>query len=100
MSRVSAMNGFVATSEGIGPDMVRRCSKACSAHGICLSSPWWSSLSSIPAGWLRACGERVSRSSGFADPDEYVPDEPRAEADAPQRATLSYRLGRRSRRRR
>jgi len=46
---------------------------------------------------LRGAGESIQR---FADPDEYVPDEPRAEADAPQRATLSYRLGRRLRRQR
>lgn len=46
---------------------------------------------------LRGTAESVQR---FVDPDENPPDEPRAEADAPQRAKLSYRLGRRLRRRR
>jgi hypothetical protein len=46
---------------------------------------------------MRGTAESVQR---LVDPDEYPPDEPGAEPDAVQRAKLSYRLGRRLRRRR
>ncbi|MDQ6946069.1 MAG: twin-arginine translocase TatA/TatE family subunit [Actinomycetota bacterium] len=46
---------------------------------------------------VRGTAESVQR---LVDPDEYPPDESAAEPDAPQRARLSYRLGRRLRRRR
>ncbi len=46
---------------------------------------------------LRGTAESVLR---FVDPDEYPPDDPAREAEARQRRTLSYRLGRWLRRRR
>ncbi len=91
---------LAATSERIGPGTVEEVFEG-------LFGPWHLLIIAVVvfvvvgprkmAASLRGTAESVQR---FVDPDEYPPDEQLAEAEVPQRTKLSYRLGRRLRRRR